>query len=74
MDVAMDPRGQPLNEEFWRYSAECRRMARLARKPLSKPTRGVQAYLHTVAWLEGIQRQYVNPPRHRVQFAKGAHR
>jgi hypothetical protein len=70
--VAMDPRDELLSEEFWLYSAECRRMARLAQKRPGNPANGVQAYSHVMAWLADIQRRLFSPARHHVQFAKNA--
>jgi hypothetical protein len=67
----MDPREQFWTEEFFRYSAECRRLARLARKPPGGGTQhaGTAAHLHWLDWLRDLQSQYINPPAHRPQYA-----
>jgi hypothetical protein len=67
----MDPR-EPFSEEVLRYAAECRRMARLARKPVTPPSPGTVAYLRLLAWARDIQAQYVNPSRHQQFFGKAA--
>ena len=68
--LAMDPHDQFWTEEAFRYMAECRRLARLARKPPSAAGQGAAvAYRHWIDWLGDIQAQYINPPRHRPQFA-----
>ena len=67
---AMDPSEQFLTEEFFRYSAECRRLARLARKPIGRVTPGIGtvAYLRWLEWLDKISDWSFNPPIHRPQF------
>lgn len=77
-DSVMDPHEQFWTEEFFRYSAECRRLARLARKPPGGGARhaGTVAYLHWVEWLGDIHAQYINPPTHRPQYvaSRSVHR
>jgi hypothetical protein len=67
----MDPR-EPFSEESLRYAAECRRLARLARKPVSPDSPGTVAYLRLLAWVRDIQAQYVNPSRHQQFFGRAA--
>jgi hypothetical protein len=61
----MDPREQLLTDEFFRYSAECRRLARLARKPPARavPGIGTTAYLRIVEWIEEIHGRYIEHER-----------
>jgi hypothetical protein len=70
---AMDPSEPFLTEEFFRYSAECRRLARLARKPISVVTPGIGAvaYLRWLEWLDQVSEWSFNPPVHRPQFVAG---
>jgi hypothetical protein len=49
----MDPR-HPLSEESFRYAAECRRLARLARKPMPSANTGTMAYLRLLAWIGDV--------------------
>jgi hypothetical protein len=67
----MDPR-EPFSEESLRYAAECRRLARLARKPIIPDSTGTVAYLRLLAWVRDIQAQYVNPSRHQQFFGRAA--
>ena len=69
----MDPSEQFLTEEFFRYSAECRRLARLARKPTGAVTLGIGAvaYLRWREWLDQVSEWSFNPPVHRPQFVAG---
>ena len=55
----MDPR-EPFSEESFRYAAECRRLARLARKPVTPDSTGTVAYLRLLAWVRDVQTRYVN--------------
>ncbi|MEA2980027.1 MAG: hypothetical protein QOF09_1850 [Alphaproteobacteria bacterium] len=67
----MNPHDQFATEEFFRYSAECRRLARLARKPAGGATQGLgaTAYRRWADWLGDIHAGYINPPSYRPQFA-----
>jgi hypothetical protein len=64
----MDPREQFLTEEFFRYSAECRRLARLARKPASAAKGRTPTVRLWVEKFEEIFAAYLNPPAHRPQY------
>jgi len=64
----MDPQEVFLTDEFFRYSAECRRLARLARKPVSTPksrTAGLRLWIER---FEEVFAAYVNPPVHRPRY------
>jgi len=50
----MDPL-DPLSEESFRYASECRRLARLARKPVPPNTMSTVAYLRLLAWFKDAQ-------------------
>lgn len=67
----MDPR-EPFSEESLRYAAECRRLARLARKPVTPDSPGTVAYLRLLGWISNIQAQYVNSTRHQPLFGRAA--
>ena len=67
----MDPR-EPFSEESLRYAAECRRLARLARKPVTPDSPGTVAYLRLLAWVRDIQAQYANPSRYQQFFGSAA--
>jgi hypothetical protein len=45
----------PFSEESFRYASECRRLARLARKPLPPDTMGTVAYVRLLAWFKDVQ-------------------
>ena len=67
----MDLHEQFWTDEFYRYSAECRRLARLARKPPSA-AEGRLAWAYGIFgdWLSDIRRQYGQPVmRYRTQLA-----
>jgi hypothetical protein len=69
MDTPMDPREQFSTEAFFRYSSECWRLARLARKPSGGATPGsATAYRLWIDRLGDIQAQYFNPLLHRPQL------
>ena len=53
----MDPR-DPFSEEAYRYAAECRRLARLARKPTPPDSTTTVAYLRLLAWLSDVQQHF----------------
>jgi hypothetical protein len=63
----MDPQEPFLTEEFFRYSAECRRLARLARQPVNGATQGSAGYRLWIDWLGDIHAQYISPLTHRPQ-------
>ena len=65
----MDPR-ELFSEESFRYAAECGRLARLARKPVTPDSIGTVAYLQLLAWVRDIQAQYVSPPRLQPFFGR----
>ena len=67
----MDPR-DPFSEESFRYAAECRRLARLARKPIIPDSTGTVAYLRLLAWVRDVQAQYVNKLLHPQFFGRPA--
>ena len=72
----MDPR-VPFSEESFRYAAECRRLARLARKPVTPDNTGTVAYLRLLAWLADAQARYASAPRQSEFFSpnsRPAHR
>ena len=65
----MDPLEPFLTEEFFRYSAECRRLARLARKPKGAIQANTAEYRLWIDRLGDIYAQYIAPPlTHRPQF------
>ena len=65
----MDPQELFLTDEFFRYSAECRRLARLARKPANGATqRGTAGYRLWIDWLRDVHAQYIIPLTHRPQL------
>ena len=65
----MDPQEPFLTEEFFRYSAECRRLARLARKPANGATQASGAgYRLWIDWLRDIHAQYATPLTHRPRL------
>jgi hypothetical protein len=66
----MDAHEPFLSEEFFRYSAECRRLARLARKPpgRSQQGRGTAAYSRFIEWVGEVQARYSSPPEYRPQL------
>jgi hypothetical protein len=58
----MNPHEQFLTEEFFRYSAECRRLARLARRPPgTEHDTGRLVHLRFVEWLGELQGRYTDP-------------
>jgi hypothetical protein len=67
----MDPR-DPISEESFRYAAECRRLARLARKPIIPDSTGTVAYLRLLAWVRDSQAQYLNARWHPQLFGRPA--
>jgi hypothetical protein len=68
----MNPQDQFWTEEFHRYSAECRRLARLARKPRIAPeSRVALSYRHWIDWLRDVPAQYINPSARRRQVVAG---
>ena len=67
----MNPR-EPYSEESLRYAAECRRLARLARKPVAPDSPGTVAYLRLRAWVRNLQAQYANPSRQQQFFGRAA--
>ena len=73
---AMDPSEQFLTEEFFRYSAECRRLARLARKPRGDATLGIGAVAHRrwLEWLDNVSEWSFNPAIHLPQLVRARHR
>ena len=73
----MDPRDPFSSEESFRYAAECRRLARLARKPVIPDSTGTATYLRLLAWAGDVQAEYVNGLRHPQLFGRAvgaAHR
>ena len=65
----MDPQELFLTEEFFRYSAECRRLARLARKPANGATQvSTAGYRLWIDWLGDIYAQHLSPLTHRPQL------
>jgi len=67
----------PFSEESFRYAAECRRLARLARKPIIPDSTGTVAYLWLLAWLRDVQTQCMNALRHLQLYGRAvgpAHR
>jgi hypothetical protein len=67
----MDPREQFWTEEFFRYSAECGRLARLAQKPHNIPEGSLaRLYRHTAERLGDIRHHYIAAPAQRLQFAR----
>jgi hypothetical protein len=65
----MDPLEPFLTEEFFRYSAECRRLGRLAHKPNNATQGNTAEYRLWIDWLGDIYTQYIAPPpTHRPQF------
>jgi hypothetical protein len=68
----MKPHDQFWTEEFYRYSAECRRLARLAQNPKIVPEGGVVlSYRRWANWLRDVPAQYVKLPTPRPQFVTG---
>ena len=67
----MDPR-EPFSEESFRYAAECRRLARLARKPVIPDSTGTVAYLRLLAWGRDVQTRYMSSSRHPPFFGRPA--
>jgi hypothetical protein len=61
----------PLSEESFRYASECRRLARLARKPVPPNTMGTVAYLRLLAWFKDLQ-MHVGSGWHPQSFSKFA--
>jgi hypothetical protein len=53
----MDAR-EPFSEESFRYAAECRRLARFARKPATRDSTATVAYLRLLAWLGDARAKY----------------
>jgi hypothetical protein len=53
----MDPR-DPFSDESFRYAAECRRLARFARKPVTRDSTVTVAYLGLLAWLSDARAKY----------------
>ena len=45
----------PFSEESFRYASECRRLARLARKPVRPDNIGTVAYMRLLAWVKDVQ-------------------
>ena len=65
----MDPHEQFWTEEFYRYSAECRRLARLAQKqPIAPESERTRVYRIYADWLSDVS-QYVYPATPRLQVA-----
>jgi hypothetical protein len=61
----MDWRDELMTEEFFRYSAECRRLARLAR-PLVRPNPGISPTIQA-GWFEklgAVASHLLAPPVH----------
>ena len=57
----MDPHEQFLTEEFCRYSAECRRLARLAAQATERRHAsgiGAVAYRRWIEWLDEVSERY----------------
>jgi len=50
----------PFSEESFRYASECRRLARLARKPVPPDNLGTVAYMRLLALLKDVQ-MYASP-------------
>jgi len=48
-------KSDPFSEESLRYASECRRLARLARKPVQPDSMGSVAYLRLLAWFKDVQ-------------------
>jgi hypothetical protein len=68
----MDPREQFWTDEFYRYSAECRRLARLARKPTGPPEgRLAGTYRIYADWLGDLGRYFVHPAMRPRQLVAG---
>ena len=67
----MNPHEQFWTDEFFRYSAECRRLARLSSKPPSAPEGNLAwAYRIYADWLSDVYREYGQPVvRYRPQLA-----
>jgi hypothetical protein len=72
---AMDPSEQFFTEEFFRYSAECRRLARSARgsKGVVTPGIGVVMHLRWLDWLEKLS-EWSFTPMHRPEFVVSGRR
>jgi hypothetical protein len=64
----MDPLEPFLTEECFRYSAECRRLARLSRKPNGASQSKTAGYRLWVAWFGDIYAQAIAPLTHRPQL------
>jgi hypothetical protein len=65
----MDPLEPFLTEEFFRYSAECRRLARLARKPHGAKQGNTAGYRTWIDWVRDIRAtDIINPLTHRPQL------
>ena len=45
----------PFSEESFRYASECRRLARLASKPVLPDTIGTVAYVRLLEWFKDVQ-------------------
>jgi hypothetical protein len=65
----MNPREEFFTDEFFRYSAECRRLARLARRPPSEIRHGIGAtlYRNLVERLADVHGRFIHQPNHRLE-------
>jgi hypothetical protein len=72
----MNPQDPFLTDEEFRYAAECRRLARLARRPPAKNQNGpaTLAYSRLVAWFGNVSARYIHPPRHQQLARISRHR
>jgi hypothetical protein len=74
--LAMDQRDELFTDEYMRYAAECRRLARLA-KPLARKPSGIarwSAYLNFTSWIALLQPADATDRARRPQFATAARR
>jgi hypothetical protein len=65
----MDPRDRFLTDEFARYSAECRRMARLARPPQTAAANSAASFMNSASWLALARMLFGAPVKRAVQYA-----
>ena len=64
----MNPREEFFTDEFFRYSAECRRLARLARRPPSEIRHGIDTpYRALIERLADLHGRTFHQPKHRLE-------
>jgi hypothetical protein len=65
----MDPRDRFFTDEFSRYAAECRRMARLARPPKTTAATPAASLLNPAGWLALAQTSFGTPAKRTLLYA-----